>query len=143
MPPAPDFVALERSVRRQAGLAAFDAWRAQFPAQSVHDDLHELLGEVGFSPALAAAAILESFADPALERSIKMDGQGSLDTKGVVAAYLARAASLRLQAGSTYARGITGARFGGSGQPSFVRNDALPTTTPDQFRPPGVGREHT
>jgi hypothetical protein len=144
MPTPPDYDALERSVRRATGAAAFDLWRAQFPApttSSVPDDLHELLTEQGLSPLLTAAAILESFADPALERSISMKDRGSLDTRGTVKAWLEKAASLRRQvSASGGGRILAGARIGGVGIPAFTRNDPLQGTTPDDFTPPGNGR---
>ena len=141
----PDWAALQRSVRRLAGAGAFDTWRAAFPIPTdpTTDDLRELLTEQGLNTALTAAVILEALADPTREISFRADGgETAIDRRGQVKAWLEKAASLRLSAFvSGGGRRLAAPRFGGSGVPSFVRNDSLENgTVPDEFAPPGGGR---
>lgn len=92
----------ERAIQRAVGVDAYNLWKTLLttdPITGYQVHLQDMWEDQQQSVKLVAAEILTSLADPSNERSIKLDGKGSEDTKGQMQAWLAKANQLRSSRG--------------------------------------------
>lgn len=91
----------ERAIQRAVGVDAYNLWMALLTTDPTGYQVHlQDMWEDQQSVKLVAAEILTSLADPSNERSIRLDGKGSEDTKGQMQAWLEKAKLLRSEASS-------------------------------------------